>query len=47
MSDNDTHAVAEYLSNHPRAMGVLFTALLLLSQAGTVVAGNNTAISGP
>jgi hypothetical protein len=48
MSDNDTNAVAEYLSNHPRAMGVLFTALLLLSQAGSVVAGgNNAGIYGP
>jgi len=47
MSDDDTNAVAEYLANHPRAMGVLFTALLLLSQAGSVAAGNHTAISGP
>jgi hypothetical protein len=47
MSNNDTHAVAEYLSNHPRAMGVLFTALLLLSQAGSVAAGNNAGIYGP
>ena len=47
MSDNDTNAVAEYLANHPRAMGVLFTALLLLSQAGSAAAGNHVAISGP
>ena len=47
MSENDTNAVAQYLSEHPRAMGVLFTALLLLSQAGSAVAGNHTAISGP
>ena len=47
MSDNDTNAVAEYLANHPRAMGVLFTALLLLSQAGSAAASNNVAISGP
>ena len=47
MSDNDTNAMAEYLSNHPRAMGVLFTALLLLSQAGGVAAANHTGISGP
>lgn len=47
MSEDDTSAVAEYLANHPRAMGVLFTALLLLSQAGTVAAGNNVGISGP
>ncbi|MFD1684949.1 DUF7503 family protein [Halobellus litoreus] len=47
MSENDTNAVAQYLSEHPRAMGVLFTALLLLSQAGAVAAGNHGAISGP
>jgi hypothetical protein len=48
MSDDDTNAVAQYLADHPRAMGILFTAVLLLSQAGTVVAGGNHAgISGP
>lgn len=47
MSDDDTNAVVEYLADHPRAMGVLFTALLLLSQAGSVAASNNVAISGP
>ncbi|MFB6092739.1 MAG: hypothetical protein ABEK02_06995 [Haloquadratum sp.] len=48
MSDNDTNAVAEYLAEHPRAMGVLFTALLLLSQASAAVAtGNHGAINGP
>ncbi|MFB6251504.1 MAG: hypothetical protein ABEI27_07445 [Halobellus sp.] len=47
MSEDDTNAVAEYLSNHPRAMGVLFTALLLLSQAGSAAAVNHGAINGP
>ncbi|WP_197052348.1 DUF7503 family protein [Halobellus rufus] len=47
MSDNDSNAVVQYLADHPRAMGVLFTALLLLSQAGAVAAGNHTGISGP
>jgi len=47
MSENDSNAVAEYLADHPRAMGVLFTALLLLSQAGSAAASNNVAISGP
>jgi len=47
MSENDTNAVAQYLADHPRAMGVMFTALLLLSQAGSVAAGNHGAISGP
>lgn len=44
---NSNSTLAEYLKNHPRMMGVLFTAVLLLSQAGAVAAGNNTAISGP
>lgn len=47
MSENDSNAVAEYLTEHPRMMGVLFTALLLLSQAGSVAAGNHVAINGP
>jgi hypothetical protein len=48
MSEEDnTNAVAQYLADHPRMMGVLFTALLLLSQAGAVAAGNNVGINGP
>ena len=47
MSETDTNAFAQYLADHPRMMGVLFTALLLLSQAGSVAAGNNVAINGP
>lgn len=34
-----------YLAENPRMIGVLFTVLLLLSQAGSVVAGNNGGIS--
>lgn len=47
MSEDDANAVAQYLSEHPRLMGVLFTALLLLSQAGSAAAGNHVAINGP
>ncbi|QIQ76769.1 hypothetical protein GL213_09730 [Halogeometricum borinquense] len=47
MSETDTNAVAQYLAEHPRMMGVLFTMLLLLSQAGSVAAGNHVGISGP
>jgi hypothetical protein len=36
MSDS---TMATYLKENPRLMGVLFTMLLLLSQAGTVAAG--------
>ena len=39
--------MASYLAEHPRLMGVLFTLLLLLTQAGTVAAGNGITISGP
>lgn len=44
MSDN---SVAAYLAEHPKMTGVLFTAMLLLSQAGTVAANNSGCISGP
>jgi hypothetical protein len=47
MSENDSDTIATYLKNHPRMMGVLFTALLLLSQAGGVAASNNGLVSGP
>jgi hypothetical protein len=39
--------VASYLAEHPKMIGVLATALLLLSQAGAVAAGGGNAISGP
>jgi hypothetical protein len=41
MSDT---TVGEFLREHPRMMGVLFTMTLLLTQAGTVAAGNGTTI---
>ncbi|WP_324758617.1 DUF7503 family protein [Haloarcula sp. GH36] len=37
----------EYLADHPRMIGALFTVLLLLSQAGNVAANNGASISGP
>lgn len=43
MSDSSLKA---YLAEHPKMTGVLFTILLLLSQAGSVAAGNS-AIAGP
>lgn len=45
MSENTT--LTAYLSEHPRMTGVLFTVLLLLTQAGTVAAVNKTFYSGP
>lgn len=43
MSDN----IAEYLAAHPKMSGVLFTTLLLLTQAGSVLAGKSTGYPGP
>jgi hypothetical protein len=45
MSD-DNSALVSYLKDNPRMMGALFTIVLLLSQAGGVVA-TNSATSGP
>ena len=39
--------VASYLAEHPKMIGVLATALLLLSQAGAVAAGNGHSVVGP
>lgn len=41
MSDSK---MAEYLYDNPRMIGVLFTIMLLLSQAGTAVAANGLTI---
>lgn len=45
MSENTT--LTAYLSEHPRMTGVLFTLLLLLTQAGSAVAGNKVVYAGP
>ncbi|WP_449289165.1 DUF7503 family protein [Natrialba taiwanensis] len=44
MSMTDT--MKEYLAKHPRMIGAVFTLFLLLSQAGTVIAGTNSQV-GP
>ncbi|WP_256558078.1 DUF7503 family protein [Halomarina litorea] len=44
MSDSP---LTQYLAEHPKMTGVLFTMLLLLSQAGSVAAGVGTANPGP
>ena len=44
MSENP---IAEYLAENPRKAGVLFTILLLLTQAGNASAGIVTAVGGP
>jgi hypothetical protein len=47
MSETGSNKVATFLKEHPRMMGAVFTALVLLSQAGMVVAGNNGGTAGP
>jgi hypothetical protein len=39
--------VSEFLRDHPRFMGALFTLLLLLSQAGTTIAKQTSTVAGP
>lgn len=36
-----------YLAKNPKMIGVLFTLVLLLSQAGNVAAGSGGAVAGP
>ena len=46
MSENTTDSrLAQFLYNHPRMMGVLFT-LLLLSQVGLAAAGDMSSSVG-
>lgn len=40
-------SIKAYLADHPRMTGVLFTTLLLLSQAGNAAAGWATTTAGP
>ena len=42
MSESE-NAAAAWLAEHPKMTGVLFTMMLLLSQAGAVAASNGTA----
>ncbi|WP_224448686.1 DUF7503 family protein [Haloprofundus salilacus] len=46
MSQNDS-AMADYLANNPRMIGVVFTLMLLLSQAGNAAAAAGGWVSGP
>lgn len=45
-TENDASTVAKFLADHPKMTGMLFAALLMLSQAGLVV-GGGSAYSGP
>ncbi|SER82693.1 DUF7503 family protein [Natrinema salaciae] len=44
MSAKDS--MKDYLAQHPRMIGAMFTLFVLLSQAGTVVAGTSSQV-GP
>ena len=46
MSENTTDSrLAQFLYNHPRMMGVLFT-LLMLTQVGLAAAKSGSSVSG-
>lgn len=45
MSENTS--MKEFLAEHPKMVGALFTLTLLLSQAGNVLAGGGSACKGP
>lgn len=45
---SDDNMMAAFLAEHPKLSGVLFTALLLLTQAGGAVAGGaGSGVAGP
>lgn len=39
--------MSEFLAEHPKMVGALFTMTLLLSQAGAVMAGSGSSTAGP
>jgi len=45
--ESNSSSVAAYLAEHPKMAGALFTAMLLLSKAGTAVAGSGGTTNGP
>lgn len=47
MSDWTESKMAEFLKDHPRLMGALFTLVVLISQAAPVIADNTTGTGGP
>jgi hypothetical protein len=47
MSDDVSNRMAAYLEENPRMIGVLFTVMVLLSQAGSALAGGGTTTVGP
>jgi len=43
----ESGTVESFLNNHPRLMGAIFMAMLLLSSAGSAAAGGGCSVSGP
>lgn len=41
------NSARQYLAENPRMLGVLFTACLLLTQAGNALAANGSSTAGP
>ena len=44
---SESNDMKAYLSQHPKMIGALFTLILLISQAGTALAGHASALNGP
>ncbi len=44
---SERNRMTAYLASNPRKIGVLFTLMVLLSQASTVAAGTGTSLPGP
>jgi hypothetical protein len=44
---SDDNELRTYLQNHPKTLSALFGLMVLLTQVGTVAAGNMAVISGP
>jgi hypothetical protein len=44
---SDSSTMAAYLAEHPKMVGVLFSMTVLLSQAGSVIAGGQGTTVGP
>ena len=46
-TDATENRFTDWLANHPRLTSALFVMVVLLSKAGTAVAGNSSATAGP
>jgi hypothetical protein len=42
-----SETIPQFVAEHPKMSGVLFTIVLLLTQAGSVAAGNGACYPGP